>query len=31
MALSNKGTIYTWGQNDKGQLGLGNEIPTIEP
>ncbi len=31
MALSNKGTIYTWGQNDKGQLGLGNEISTTDP
>jgi alpha-tubulin suppressor-like RCC1 family protein len=25
MALSNKGQVYTWGFNDKGQLGLGNE------
>jgi alpha-tubulin suppressor-like RCC1 family protein len=31
MALSNKGIVYTWGQNDKGQLGLGNEISTWEP
>lgn len=31
IALSNKGIVYTWGQNDKGQLGLGNEVPTFEP
>jgi alpha-tubulin suppressor-like RCC1 family protein len=31
MALSSKGLVYTWGQNDKGQLGLGNEMPTCEP
>jgi|LauGreDrversion4_2_1035121.scaffolds.fasta_scaffold59029_1 alpha-tubulin suppressor-like RCC1 family protein len=31
MALSNKGIVYTWGLNDKGQLGVGNEIPTVEP
>lgn len=31
MALSSKGIVYTWGLNDKGQLGLGNEIPTYEP
>ena len=31
MALSNKGVVYTWGQNEKGQLGLGHEQPTWEP
>lgn len=31
MALSNKGQLYTWGFNDKGQLGLGNELPTMDP
>lgn len=31
IALSNKGIVYAWGQNDKGQLGLGNEVPTFEP
>lgn len=31
IALSNKGIVYTWGQNDKGQLGLGSDVPTWEP
>jgi alpha-tubulin suppressor-like RCC1 family protein len=31
MALSMKGYVYTWGMNDKGQLGLGNESPAYEP
>src|SRR4051794_32326895 len=31
VALSNKGIVYTWGQNDKGQLGLGTDIPSWEP
>jgi alpha-tubulin suppressor-like RCC1 family protein len=31
MALSNKGQVYTWGLNDKGQLGIGNEASTYEP
>mmetsp|Transcript_7659 Transcript_7659/g.7053 ORF Transcript_7659/g.7053 Transcript_7659/m.7053 type:complete len:100 (+) Transcript_7659:61-360(+) len=31
VALSAKGIVYTWGQNDKGQLGLGNENPTCDP
>lgn len=31
MALTNKGAVYTWGMNEVGQLGLGNELPTIEP
>jgi alpha-tubulin suppressor-like RCC1 family protein len=25
MALSNKGQVFTWGFNDKGQLGFGHE------
>jgi len=31
MALSNKGQVFTWGLNDKGQLGIGNEASTYEP
>lgn len=31
MALTSKGQVYTWGLNDKGQLGQGNEQPTSEP
>lgn len=31
VALSKQGVVFTWGQNDMGQLGLGNEISTIEP
>ena len=31
IALSTRGYVYTWGMNDKGQLGLGNEVPTYEP
>ena len=31
IALSTKGMVYTWGMNDKGQLGIGNETPTLEP
>jgi len=31
MALSNKGQVFTWGLNDKGQLGIGNEQSTYEP
>lgn len=31
MALTSKGQIFSWGLNDKGQLGLGNESFTPEP
>ena len=31
IALSIKGYVYTWGMNDKGQLGAGNESPAQEP
>ena len=31
LALTNKGTVYSWGLNDKGQLGLGNETSTLDP
>jgi alpha-tubulin suppressor-like RCC1 family protein len=31
MALSNKGQVFTWGLNDKGQLGHGNEFSSYEP
>ena len=31
IALSIKGYVYTWGMNEKGQLGLGNENPMYEP
>lgn len=31
VALSNKGIVYTWGQNEKGQLGLGHETLTADP
>jgi alpha-tubulin suppressor-like RCC1 family protein len=31
MALSNKGIVYTWGQNEKGQLGLGIDVHSWEP
>ena len=31
IAVSFKGYVYTWGMNDKGQLGIGNEAPTFEP
>ena len=27
VALSTRGYVYTWGLNDKGQLGIGQEIP----
>lgn len=31
MALSSKGIVYTWGQNEKGQLGLGHENQVPDP
>jgi len=31
VALSMRGYIYTWGMNDKGQLGVGNDSPAFEP
>ena len=31
IALSTRGYVYTWGANDKGQLGIGSEAPTYEP
>ena len=31
IALSKRGYVYTWGMNDKGQLGIGNESPAYDP
>ena len=31
VALSMRGYVYTWGMNDKGQLGVGNDTPAYEP
>jgi mitogen-activated protein kinase kinase kinase 9 len=31
IAMSIKGYVYTWGMNDKGQLGNGSETPAFEP
>ena len=31
IALSQRGYVYTWGMNDKGQLGNGSEYPSCEP
>jgi len=31
IALSLRGYVYTWGMNEKGQLGLGNDTPAYEP
>ena len=31
VALSMRGYVYTWGMNDKGQLGVGNDNPAYEP
>ena len=31
IALSMRGYIYTWGMNDKGQLGNGNDVPSLDP
>ena len=27
IALSQRGYFYSWGMNDKGQLGIGNDQP----
>jgi hypothetical protein len=31
VALSKKGEVFTWGSNDKGQLGLGDQLPRTQP
>ena len=31
IALSAKGVVYSWGMNDKGQLGIGTEVPSLVP
>jgi mitogen-activated protein kinase kinase kinase 9 len=31
IALSKRGYVYTWGMNEKGQLGIGNESPAYDP
>lgn len=31
IALSTKGVVYSWGMNDKGQLGIGTEVPSLIP
>ena len=31
MALTEKGEVYTWGQNIHGELGLGNRVNTGKP
>lgn len=31
IALSTRGYVYTWGANDRGQLGIGSEVPSFEP
>ena len=31
IAMSLRGYVYTWGMNDKGQLGLGIDTPVYEP
>lgn len=32
IAMSTKGYVYTWGMNDKGQLGINSEAPySFEP
>jgi alpha-tubulin suppressor-like RCC1 family protein len=31
IVLSQRGYVYTWGMNDKGQLGIGNQTPVFEP
>ena len=31
LAISSRGYVYTWGMNDRGQLGIGNDYPICEP
>jgi alpha-tubulin suppressor-like RCC1 family protein len=31
MALTEKGDLYTWGQNIHGELGIGNRVNTAKP
>mmetsp|Transcript_5456 Transcript_5456/g.9222 ORF Transcript_5456/g.9222 Transcript_5456/m.9222 type:complete len:242 (+) Transcript_5456:797-1522(+) len=31
IALSTRGYVYTWGLNDMGQLGIGNEVSQFDP
>ena len=31
LAISSRGYVYTWGMNDRGQLGVGHETPLFEP
>ena len=32
IAMSMRGYVYTWGMNDKGQLGINSDIPySFEP
>ena len=32
MAMSTRGYVYTWGMNDKGQLGINSDVPySFEP
>lgn len=31
VALSLRGYVYSWGMNEKGQLGIGNDTPVYEP
>ena len=32
IAMSTRGYVYTWGMNDKGQLGINSDVPySFEP
>ena len=31
IALSMRGYVYTWGMNERGQLGIGTDAPICEP
>jgi len=31
IARSSRGYVYTWGMNEKGQLGIGIDTPAFEP